>query len=116
MTKEPAVSTEPAVPAAHGKPRQPAVAAWIGSAPRFYDSFISGPAAALVFNKVFFPDSDPATGTLLAVATFGVGYAARPVGAFILGHIGARLRRKRGAVVALLFLGGAGFPVCWSPR
>ena len=57
----------------------------VGTALEWYDFFIYGTAAALVFNKVFFPASDPATGTLLSVATFGVGYAARPVGAFILG-------------------------------
>jgi MFS family permease len=98
-----------------GKPRQAAVAAWIGSALEYYDFFIYGTAAALVFNKVFFPDSDPATGTLLAVATFGVGYAARPIGAFILGHIGDRLGRKKVLVFTLLLMGVTTFLVGCLP-
>jgi MFS family permease len=98
-----------------GKPRQAAVAAWIGSALEYYDFFIYGTAAALVFNKVFFPDSDPAVGTLLAVATFGVGYAARPVGAFILGHIGDRFGRKKVLVFTLLLMGVATFLVGCLP-
>jgi MFS family permease len=98
-----------------GKPRQAAVAAWIGSALEYYDFFIYGTAAALVFNKVFFPDSDPATGTLLAVATFGVGYAARPIGAFILGHIGDRFGRKKVLVFTLLLMGVATFLVGCLP-
>jgi MFS family permease len=98
-----------------GKPRQAAVAAWIGSALEYYDFFIYGTAAALVFNKIFFPDSDPAVGTLLAVATFGVGYAARPVGAFILGHIGDRFGRKKVLVFTLLLMGVATFLVGCLP-
>jgi MFS family permease len=107
------VTTEP--PVTPGKPRQAAVAAWIGSALEYYDFFIYGTAAALVFNKVFFPDSDPATGTLLAVATFGVGYAARPVGAFILGHVGDRFGRKKVLVFTLLLMGVATFLVGCLP-
>ncbi|HWM06417.1 MAG TPA: MFS transporter [Actinophytocola sp.] len=100
---------------AHGKPRQAALAAWIGSALEYYDFFIYGTAAALVFSKVFFPDSDPATGTLLAVATFGVGYAARPVGAFILGHVGDKFGRKKVLVFTLLLMGVATFLVGCLP-
>ena len=92
-------------------PRKAAIAAWIGSALEYYDFFIYGTAAALVFNKVFFPDSDPATGTLLAVATFGVGYAARPVGAFFMGHVGDRFGRKKVLVFTLLLMGIATFLV-----
>ena len=98
-----------------GRPRQAAVAAWIGSALEYYDFFIYGTAAALVFNKVFFADSDPATGTLLAVATFGVGYAARPVGAFVLGHVGDRFGRKKVLVLTLLLMGVATFLVGCLP-
>ncbi len=110
------MTTEPAEPpTVHGKPRQAAVAAWIGSALEYYDFFIYGTAAALVFNKVFFPDSDPATGTLLAIATFGVGYAARPVGAFVLGHVGDRFGRKKVLVFTLLLMGVATFLVGCLP-
>ncbi|HEU5474323.1 MAG TPA: MFS transporter [Actinophytocola sp.] len=103
------------IPAAQGRPRQAAIAAWVGSALEYYDFFIYGTAAALVFNKVFFPTSDPATGTLLAVATFGVGYAARPLGAFLLGHVGDRLGRKKVLVFTVLLMGVATFLVGCLP-
>ncbi len=110
MTTEPA-----AAPTVHGKPRQAAVAAWIGSALEYYDFFIYGTAAALIFNDVFFPDSDPATGTLLSVATYGVGYAARPIGAFFLGHIGDRYGRKKVLVLTVLLMGASTFLVGCLP-
>src|SRR5690348_3211029 len=96
-------------------PRKAALAAWIGSALEYYDFFIYGTAAALVFNKVFFPASSPATGTLLALATFGVGYLARPVGAFVLGHVGDRFGRKKVLVFTLLLMGVATFAVGCLP-
>ncbi|MEV0160617.1 MFS transporter [Nonomuraea fuscirosea] len=98
-----------------GKPRKAAVAAWIGSALEYYDFFIYGTAAALVFNRIFFPSSSPATGTLLALATFGVGYLARPVGAFVLGHIGDRFGRKRVLVTTLVMMGASTFLVGCLP-
>ncbi|WNV86032.1 MFS transporter [Umezawaea sp. Da 62-37] len=98
-----------------GKPRKAAVAAWIGSALEYYDFFIYGTAAALVFGKVFFPSSNPATGTLLALATFGVGYLARPVGAVFLGHVGDRFGRKRVLVFTLLLMGFSTFLIGCLP-
>jgi MFS family permease len=98
-----------------GKPRKAALAAWIGSALEYYDFFIYGTAAALVFGKIFFPSSSPATGTLLALATFGVGYVARPVGAVFLGHVGDRLGRKKVLVFTLLLMGLSTFLVGCLP-
>ncbi|MDX3658914.1 MFS transporter [Streptomyces sp. ID05-26A] len=95
--------------------RKTALAAWIGSALEYYDFFIYGTAAALVFNKVFFPATSPATGTLLALATFGVGYLARPLGAFVLGHVGDRFGRKKVLVFTLLLMGVATFAVGCLP-
>lgn len=98
-----------------GKPRKAALAAWIGSALEYYDFFIYGTAAALVFGKVFFPSSSAATGTLLALATFGVGYVARPVGAVFLGHIGDRFGRKKVLIFTLLLMGASTFLVGCLP-
>lgn len=110
MTESPTGTTTPP-----GRPRQAAVAAWIGSALEYYDFFIYGTAVVLVFKDVFFPDSDPATGTLLSIGTIGVGYAARPVGAFILGHVGDRFGRKKVLVFTLLLMGVATFLVGCLP-
>ncbi|WP_394617071.1 MFS transporter [Lentzea sp. JNUCC 0626] len=95
--------------------RKTALAAWIGSALEYYDFFIYGTAAALVFNKVFFPAADPATGTLLALGTFGVGYLARPLGALVLGHVGDRFGRKKVLIFTLLLMGVATFAVGCLP-
>lgn len=98
-----------------GRPRKAALASWIGSALEYYDFFIYGTSAALVFGKVFFPSSSAAAATLLSLATFGVGYAARPVGAFILGHFGDRLGRKRILFVTLVLMGLSTFLVGCLP-
>jgi MFS family permease len=96
-------------------PKKAAVAGFIGSVLEYYDFFIYGTAAALVFGKVFFPDSDPATGTLLSLATFGVGYVARPIGAFFMGHLGDRYGRKRVLVLTVTMMGLATFLVGCLP-
>src|SRR4051812_23549801 len=96
-------------------PKKAALASWIGSVLEYYDFFIYGTAAALVFGKVFFPDSDPATGTLLSFATFGVGYVARPIGAFFMGHLGDRYGRKRVLILTLTLWGTATFLVASLP-
>jgi MFS family permease len=96
-------------------PRRAALASWIGSVLEYYDFFIYGTAAALVFGKVFFPDSDPATATLLSFATYGVGYVARPVGAFFMGHIGDKYGRKRVLLLTVGLMGLATFLVGCLP-
>src|SRR3954464_3067891 len=68
--------------------RQVALASFIGTTIEWYDFFLYGTAAALVFDKLFFPSVSPTIGTLAAFATFGVGFAARPVGGIIFGHFG----------------------------
>jgi len=102
-------------PVHRGNPRKAAVAAWIGSALEYYDFFIYGTAAALVFGRVFFPDSNPLTGTLLALATFGVGYLARPIGAIVLGHLGDKFGRKKVLVLTVLLMGASTLAVGFLP-
>lgn len=80
-------------------------ASLIGTTIEWYDFFLYGSAAALVFNKLFFPDSDPLVGTLLSFLTYAVGFAARPIGALVFGHFGDRLGRKKLLVLSLLMMG-----------
>jgi MFS family permease len=96
-------------------PKKAALASWIGSVLEYYDFFIYGTAAALVFGKVFFPESDPATGTLLSFATYGVGYVARPIGAFFMGHIGDKYGRKRVLILTVTMMGLSTFLVGCLP-
>ncbi|WP_053662664.1 MFS transporter [Streptomyces sp. MMG1121] len=98
-----------------GQPWKAATAAWIGSALEYYDFFAYGSAAALIFPKVFFDTSDPATATLLSLATFGVAYAARPLGALVLGHVGDRLGRKKIMVFTLILMGLSTFLIGCLP-
>jgi metabolite-proton symporter len=80
-------------------------ASLIGTAIEFFDFFIFGTASALVFGKLFFPELDPLVGTLAAFATFGVAFAARPLGALIFGHFGDRVSRKRMLITSLMMMG-----------
>lgn len=86
--------------------RRVVFAAAVGSALEWYDFFIYGTAAALVFGDLFFPKLDPTVGTLAAFATFGVGFAARPIGGIVFGHLGDRIGRKPVLVLTLLLVGG----------
>jgi MFS family permease len=74
--------------------RQVGIAAFMGAMIEWYDFFLYGTAAALVFGSLFFPEATPLQGTLLAFATYGVGFFARPVGGIIFGHYGDRIGRK----------------------
>ncbi|MFP5071010.1 MFS transporter [Pseudonocardia nantongensis] len=85
--------------------RRIALASMTGTVIEFYDFFIYGTAAALVFNKVFFPELGAAAGTALALATFGVAFVARPFGSILFGHFGDRLGRKGTLVTTLLLMG-----------
>lgn len=96
-------------------PRKAAVSAWIGSALEYYDFFVYGTAAALIFPKIFFPAGDPATATIASLATFGVAYVARPIGSFVLGHMGDTIGRKRVLVITLFGMGIATFLIGCMP-
>jgi metabolite-proton symporter len=91
------------------------LASAVGSALEWYDFFIYGTAAALVFNELFFPKLDPRIGTLAAFATFGVGFFARPFGGIVFGHFGDRLGRKPMLVMTLLLVGVATFLIGLVP-
>lgn len=95
--------------------RKAVFASAIGTTVEWYDFLLYGTAAALVFNKVFFPKSDPLTGTLLAFATYAVGFAARPLGGIIFGHYGDRIGRKLLLVLSLLIMGGTTFLIGLLP-
>ncbi len=81
------------------------LAASIGSALEWYDFFLYGTAAALVFGELFFPKSDPVVGTLLSFLTFGVGFVVRPFGGLLFGILGDRYGRKPVLVATLLMIG-----------
>src|SRR5690606_34010941 len=95
--------------------RRVALATLIGTSIEWYDFFVYGAAAALVFGKLFFPDASPLTGTLLALSTFGVGFIARPVGGVVFAHFGDRIGRKSMLVLSVLLMGGGTFAVGLLP-
>src|SRR3954469_4048215 len=96
-------------------PKKAAFASWIGSAVEYYDFFIYGTAAALVFGKIFFPTIDPKPATVAAFAPFGVGYVTRPIGAFFMGHIGDKFGRKRVLILTVTMMGLSTFLVGCLP-
>ncbi|MBI3879384.1 MAG: MHS family MFS transporter [Verrucomicrobia bacterium] len=85
------------------------LASFIGTTIEWYDFFLYGTAAALVFNKLFFPTIDPLAGTMAAFATYAVGFFARPLGGIIFGHFGDRIGRKSMLVTTLTIMGVATF-------
>ncbi|HLJ59997.1 MAG TPA: MFS transporter [bacterium] len=91
------------------------VASTIGTTIEWYDFFLYGTAAALVFPKVFFPQSDPYVGTLAAFGTYFVGFIGRPIGGAIFGHYGDRIGRKTTLIVTLLLMGIATFCIGLVP-
>lgn len=90
-------------------------ASLIGTTIEWYDFFLYGSAAALVFNKLFFPSSEPLVGTLLAFLTYAIGFAARPLGGLVFGHYGDKIGRKKLLVLSLLLMGGATFAMGLLP-
>jgi MFS family permease len=78
---------------------------WIGSALEYYDFFIYATAASLIFPQIFFPKGDPAVAIVASLATYGVGYVARPIGAFVLGHWGDTHGRKNVLILCMMLMG-----------
>jgi MFS family permease len=107
-------STSEAI-AAKRTPGKAALASFLGSTLEYYDFFIYGTAAALVFPQLFFPGSNPAIATIAAFATFGVAYIARPLGGLVMGHFGDRLGRKNVLLVTLLLMGLASLGIGLLP-
>jgi len=105
----------PSATVAPSSVRRVIVASLIGTSLEWYDFFIYGIAAALVFNKLFFPSFEPLVGTLLAFATFAVGFVARPIGGVVFGHYGDRIGRKNVLVATLLLMGIATFAIGLLP-
>ena len=87
----------------------------LGTVVEWYDFLIYGTAAALVFNKLFFPSFAPATGTLAAFGTYAVGFAARPLGGIVFGHFGDRLGRKTMLMLTMMIMGGGTFLIGCLP-
>src|SRR6266705_6160272 len=86
-------------------PRQVLFASMVGTTIEFFDFYIYATAAVLVFPKLFFPSSDPASATLASLATFAIAFLARPIGSALFGHFGDRVGRKTTLVAALMTMG-----------
>jgi metabolite-proton symporter len=87
--------------------RRVVMASLVGTTIEWYDFFLYGSAAALIFNRLFFPEQDPLTGTLLSFGTYALGFVARPVGGIVFGHYGDRIGRKRLLMLSLVLMGVA---------
>jgi MFS family permease len=108
-------TTTPAAPPAAQDPKRAALSGWIGSALEYYDFALYSQAAALVFPTIFFAGDDPAVAIIASLATYAVGYVARPVGAVVLGAWGDRRGRKDVLVFAMLLMGVSTFAVGLLP-
>ena len=95
--------------------RKAVIASTIGTAIEWYDFFLYGTAAGLVFGKLFFPNQDVLTGTLLAFGTYFIGFASRPIGAAIFGHYGDRIGRKATLIATLMIMGLGTFFIAFVP-
>ena len=103
-------STQPRTPI-----RRAVLASLVGNALEWYDFFLYGTAAALVFNHLFFPTVDPLAGTIAAFGTYALGFAARPIGGLIFGHFGDRIGRRAMLVATLSLMGAATFLIGLLP-
>src|SRR2546423_10445744 len=96
-------------------PAQVLFASLIGTTIEFFDFHIYATAAVLVFPRLFFPATDPASATLASLATFAIAFLARPIGSAIFGHFGDRVGRKTTLVAALLTMGGSTVSIGFLP-
>jgi MFS family permease len=101
----------------HGRhqSKKAAASGWIGSALEYYDFFIYATAASLVFPQLFFPSGNPTVAIVASLATYGVGYVARPIGAFVLGHWGDTHGRKTVLILCMLLMGASTMAVGFLP-
>src|SRR5690606_32965191 len=109
-TTSPLKEQSMAAPASAAVARQPvraATAAFVGTTIEWYDFYIYATAAALVFGKVFFPNTDPFISTMASFGTFAAGFLARPLGGVIFGHLGDRVGRKKALMATLVIMGVA---------
>jgi len=95
--------------------RKAVIASTIGTAIEWYDFFLYGTAAGLIFGKLYFPNEDALTGTLAAFGTYFIGFVGRPIGAAIFGHYGDRIGRKATLIATLLCMGIATFLIAFVP-
>ncbi|HET6185096.1 MAG TPA: MFS transporter [Acetobacteraceae bacterium] len=102
-------------PSGKHQTRAAAASGWIGSALEYYDFFIYATAAALVFPQIFFPSDNPTVAIVASLATYGVGYVARPIGAFVLGHWGDTHGRKNVLLLCMFLMGFATIAVGLLP-
>src|SRR5260370_8451164 len=95
--------------------KKAAASGWIGSALEYYDFFIYATAASLIFPQIFFPSGNPTVAIVASLATYGVGYVARPIGAFVLGHWGDTHGRKQVLILCMFLMGASTMAVGLLP-
>lgn len=103
------------VMSARTRQRRTAAASVVGSILEWYDFFLFGASAALVFNKVFFPDVSPFAATLASFATFGLGFAVRPIGGLVLAHLGDRIGRRPVLILTVILMGAGTLAIGFLP-
>ncbi len=109
------MSAAPSAESARTPIRRVVAASLVGTTVEWYDFFLYGVAASLVFGQVFFPEGDELAGTLAAFATFAIGFVARPLGGVVFGHYGDRIGRKKLLVLSLLMMGVSTFLIGLLP-
>ncbi|WP_259471941.1 MFS transporter [Streptomyces shenzhenensis] len=105
MRPAPVATPVPTAAGSGTRLRKAIIGSFVGTSIEWYDFFLYGSAAALIFNKVFFPDVDPLTGTLLSFATYAVAFIARPLGGILFGYLGDRHGRKSTLMATLMLMG-----------